>query len=458
MTPASHISRGRRWLSRLVLGIGMLAASLAAASAATPVQKVTSPGGVEAWLIESHESGLISMRFSFEGGALAEPKDRPGIATLAAYLFNEGAGDMNTEQLSRARQRIGVDFAGWSDSTGDGVVFTTPSAYRAEAFGLLRKAMEQPRFDADAVARALRQYEAELMAELQNPGSIAGTRFGKLAFGETRLGMAKVGTLETLKTLTAADAETYRRRIFARNTLKVAVAGDITAADLAPVLDELFGALPAHAETQPYPIVPAKALATEVVQMNVPQTIVMAGNIGPRLTWRQQLAFSIGNQVLSGGTTGHLFQEVREKRGLVYTIQAYRYDVAATGVFMLAFGAGAENVQPALQATRQEIDRFLREGPTADEFAAAKEAFLGSFFLGLDTNDKLVNQVMWMVRNDLPITYLDDYAAELEKITLDDVMATVRLAIRPEGMMTVVVGNLPENAGIAATPVVKTAN
>ncbi|MEQ1614274.1 MAG: insulinase family protein, partial [Hyphomicrobiaceae bacterium] len=242
MSTFASLSNAVRWVGGALLGAGLLVATFVPANAATPVSKVTSPGGLEAWLIESHEVGLISMQFSFAGGLLAEPKDKYGVAHFAAWLFNEGAGDMNSDTFSSVRQRIGVNIVAGADFTGINVTFTTPSAHRAEAFALLRKAMHQPRYDHDAFDRGRRHYEASLTAELQSPGSIASNHLSARYFGDTRLATPVYGTLESLKRLTPADAKAFRDRTFARNNLKIAVAGDIAAAELAPLLDELFAA------------------------------------------------------------------------------------------------------------------------------------------------------------------------------------------------------------------------
>lgn len=457
MTRPSPLSHVRRWCGGVLLGAGLLAATLVPALAGTPVSKVKSPGGLEAWLIESHEVGLISMQVGFEGGALAEPKDKYGVARMVAWMFNEGADDMDTDTFSSVRQRIGVNISASADSTGVTLSFSAPSAYRAEAFALLRKSLHRPRYDVGAFERGQRYHEASLTAELQAPGSIAGNHLSKALFRDSRFAVPISDTLDSLKRLTPADAKVFRERAFARSNLKIAVAGDITSTELAPLIDDLFGSLPATTDVPAHPALTAQTASDIVIPMAIPQTVVMLGNVAPRLDWRQSLAFDIGSQILSGGSTGRLFREVREKRGLVYAIQSQRYDLASTSVFFATFGAGADNVQSALDETRREIGRFLAEGPSDEEVETAKGAFLGSFFLGLDTNDKLVAQVLWMLRNDLPITYLDDYAAELAKISTADIMAATRLAVRPEVFNTAVVGNTPADFRLANRTVVNAA-
>lgn len=401
--------------------------------------------------MESHEAGLISMRIAFEGGALAEPAGKEGVAKLVSFMFNEGAGDMDTEALSSRRQSIGVDFAGWSDHTDVGISFSAPAVHRREAFALLRLALYAPRYDAAAIERGRREYAATLAAEQTQPGSVAADRLSHRQFGASRLAMPVYGSLASLGALTRDDLESFRNAALARSNMKIAVAGDIAPTELAPLLDELFGALPARAEVPRKPETPAQRASTDVIPMQIPQSIVMFGNAVPRLTWRQSLAFAVGNQVLSAPFTGRLFREVREKRGLVYGIQASLVNVARTSSFIVAFGAGPENVTPALDESRREIERVLAEGISAEEVAEAKEAFLGSFFLALDTNEKLVSQLLEMQRNGLPITYLDDYADEIQRLTVADVMAAVRMAIRPDITTVAIVGSAPDGMAADAT-------
>lgn len=443
MTTYKIASRTIRWLGAGVVGAGLMLATVLPATAAAPVQRVTSPGGLEAWLIESHDIGIISMRVLFDGGLLAEPADKPGVGQFASYLFNEGAGPLDTDALSRKRQRIGVSFGGSIDATGLTISFSAPTIHKQEAFALLRQAFHAPRYDDDAIERARREYEAALAAESQAPGSVAVAKLRSRFFAGTRLAVSTYGTPESVKQITAADIKAFRERTFARGNMKIAVAGDITPAELGPVLDDLLGGLRATAELPAKPPVGPQQASAEVAPMQLPQAVVLTGNVAPRLTWRQSMAFDIGNQVLGGDSTSRLFQEVREKRGLVYGIQAGRSDVAAHSLFITSFGAGSDNVGQALAETRRQIDAFLANGPTAEEMESAKSAFLGNFFLSLDTNDKLVGQVLWMLREGLPISYLDDYAGEIARITVDDVRAAAKAAIRPEIMSTVLVGNAP---------------
>jgi zinc protease len=454
LTPATRLFGGafsslaRRAFS-LVLAAGLLGAA-GDAGAVTPVQRVTSPGGLEAWLMESHEVKLIRMKFSFEGGTLAELEGKAGAAYLAAYLFNEGAGDMDAAELTRRRQRIGVQYYGQADYARVTVTFATPSKHRTEGFELLGLALRSPRFDEEPIARAKSEAEAALTQELKNPSAIAVNALTRQIYGSLRYASPINGTLESLPGITRADIEDFRRRTFAGSNLKIAVAGDITPEELGPLLDKLFAALPERAEILPQPALPEQAPMARLHSMELAQTIVVFGNLAPRLTWRQKLAADIANYILSASYTSRLFMEVREKRGLVYTISTNRMDLDDHSLFLGSFGAGPENAGPALEVKREVLSRFLAEGPTEAEVRAAKDAFTGGYLLSLDTSDSLASTLLGMQRLGLPTTYLDDFAGIIDSISREEVLEAARLVIRPDIMTTVAVGK--PDAGFRLEP------
>ena len=295
------------------------------ALAIEPVQRIVSPGGVEALLIESHDVGLISMRISFKGGALQDPADKPGVAYFVGYMFNEGAGDLSPTELMRRRTRIGSSFSGSALAERIHINFSTPTGQRDEAFRLLKLAIASPRFDAEPMERARRSALASLEQERLDPGSVAMRRLSELLFGQTRYAISGEGyTGRRCAHLGGRCSRAYRMRVFARDTLQVAVAGDIDAATLAKVLDDLFAGLPAKADLQPAPAIVAATAQHHAIAMNLPQTIVAFGNVAPLLDARQALAASLFNHVLSAQFTGRLFQAVREREGLVYSISTGR--------------------------------------------------------------------------------------------------------------------------------------
>ena len=250
--------------------------------------------------------------------------------------------------------------------------------------------------------------------------------------------------------LTAQDVRDYRARMFARDNLRVAVAGDIAAGELAKLLDEVFGALPARADVLAEPSIKPVTPQEQSIAMDMPQTLVLFGNNLPVLSAREDLAANVFNQVLSSMFTGRLFVALREREGLVYTIGTMRGRMSQAGTFWGSFGAAPQNVARAKALAMTEIERLASEGPTEQELKDAKAALRGSYYLRLDTSANL-GLLMNMLDANRPDTFLRDFDAEVGGITIEEVRAVGRKLARPEDMVGVTIGRRDEAAAGTAT-------
>ncbi|MGH6816449.1 MAG: M16 family metallopeptidase, partial [Hyphomicrobiaceae bacterium] len=321
-----------------------------------------------------------------------------------------------------------------------GVGFTTPSAHKDEAFQLLRLAVAAPRFDDEPIERGRREAMAQIEAATKDPGSVGSLVLRRRLYGKYRMSDWDSGTIEGLRNVGRADIEDYRRRIMARDTIKIAVVGDIDARTLAPLLDHIFGNLPAKADLRPIRKMEGGSDGCQAIEMDIPQSIVQFGNLTARLDWRQNLISSVLTSILSEAFTGRLFIEMREKRGLVYGIGTNHGNYLDYGLFSGGFGAASDNASTAMALTVQELRRIVAEAPTAQEVADAKQSLTGRILLGLDTSGKLANLVLAMQVNNIPITYLDDIAGEIAKITVEDVWNLAKLLIKPDRLAVTMVG------------------
>jgi len=410
------------------------------AMAIEPVQRVVSPGGIEALLIESHAVGLISLRFSFKGGSIQDPADKPGVAYFTGYMFNEGGGELTSRELMARLARVGASFAGDAGPESIDINFTAPSSQREEAISLLKTALVTPRFDSEPMERARRAALASLAEERVNPGSIALRRLMELLYGPNRYSLPVKGTPEAVAHISVDDVRAYRARTFARETLRVAVAGDIDVATLGPLLDDLFAALPVKGELRTAPSMTSAAVQHEAIAMDLPQSQVMFGNLAPLLDGREELAASLFNQILSAQFTGRLFKAVREREGLVYSIATGRGRFSQSVVFYGSFGASPLNASRARALTVREIDRLIVEGPTEQELQEAKAAYRGGYYLGLDTTPSLSAILMTMLERNLPDTYLSDVDGQIARITMQDVRAVAKRLARLDKMASVSIG------------------
>jgi zinc protease len=423
----------------LALAVAVLA--LAAPVQATNIERVISPGGVEAWLVREPAVPVIAMHFAFRGGANQDPADKPGVANMAASLLDEGAGDLDAKTFHEQLEENALELrfnAGRDHFTGSVRMLRDR---REQGFWLLQLALTAPRFDTDAVERIRVQILSGLRRETTSPNDIASRTWWKTAFPHHPYGRPNNGTLESVPQITVEDLRTYVRRVLARDTLKVTVVGDIDAATLGGVLDRMFGGLPAKSELTPIPPVPLQAAGRRiVVDLDVPQAVLSLGGVGISRKDPDFIPAFLVNHILGGGAfSSRLYNEVREKRGLAYGVYSYLLPLDHTALFMTGTQTASAHVGEALGIIEAEIRRMAAEGPTEDELAKAKAYLKGSYALGFDTSSKIAGALLRIQIDDLGIDYIDRRNALIDAVTIEDARRVAK-RLAAGGLLVTVVG------------------
>jgi zinc protease len=415
--------------------------TLAAPSAhATQIERVVSPGGIEAWVVRE-PSPLIAVDFAFEGGSEQDPPDKPGVAYLAASVWDDGAGDLDAKAFHSKLENksIGLSFSAGRDHVRGSL--RTLTLNRDEAFDYLRLALTKPRFDTDAVERARAQIISRLQRQTTSPNDIASRTWWQAAFPNHPYGWSVTGTPESMARITIDDLKAYTRRVLARGQLKVAVVGDIAPADVGALLDRTFGSLPAEPELTAVPDVTMQGLGRRiVVPLDVPQAVVTFGTRGIPRSDPDFMAAYIVNHILGGGTfSSRLYQEVREKRGLAYGVYDSLTWLEHAAVMIGGTATRSAVTGEAIGIIESEIHRLAETGPVEQEVADAKSYLEGSYALGLDTSPKIAGQLVQIQLDHLGIDYIDRRTSMIEAVTLAD---TKRVAKRllEAGLLVTVVG------------------
>jgi zinc protease len=423
------------------LALAALVASGPSPAAATKIERVVSPGGIEAWLVQDKTVPLVAIDFAFRGGANQDPADKAGVANLVAALLDEGAGELDSkafhERLAEHAIQLGFNtgrdnFRGW---------VRTLSEHRQQAVALLRLALTAPRFDADAVERSRSQVVSRLTRESTSPNDIAGKRWWSTAFPDHPYGRPVSGTLDSVPRIATDDFRDYARRVFARDNLKVAVVGDIDAASVGALLDEVFGALPAKAELAPVAAARPEGLGRRiVVELDVPQAVVTFGGPGIPRKDPDFIAAYIVNHILGGGSfSSRLYSEVREKRGLAYSVYSSLVWLDHAAMFMGGTGTRAERAGETITLIEEEIKRLIETGPTEDELARAKSYLKGSYPLGFDTSSKIAGQLVQIQLDNLGIDYPERRNGLIEATTIEDVRRVAKRLL-DSGLLVTIVG------------------
>ena len=427
--------------------LGAFAAMLIAVSmapqpaGATTVQRVVSPGGIEAWLVHEPSLPLVALNFAFVGGATADPADKPGVGHMVSSLLDDGAGELDAKAFQRRVEDNAVQlrFSVTQDYFSGSIRLLKDR--QDPSFDLLRLALNQPRFDADAIGRVREQIMAGLRRETTDPGSIASKEWWRTAFPGHPYGRPTGGTLTSVPTITADDLRTYVKQVLTRDTLKVAAVGDIDAATLGKVLDTVFGSLPATGTRITVP----DALVRDggrriVVQLNVPQAVVRMGGEGLMRKDPDFIPAYVVNHILGGGSfTSRLYEEVREKRGLAYGVYSYLLTMRHAAMFMASTQTQAGSTREALELIEAQVARMVKDGPTEDELVKAKAYLKGSYALNFDTSTKIAGILLQNQLDDLGIDYIEKRDAMMDAVSIEDTRrAAKRLA--EGGMLVTVVG------------------
>ena len=437
-----YVPEFRRGLAAALLMLTLFATSFATAAQAMKIQELTTAGGIKAWLVEEHSVPLMAMRFAFKGGSAQDPVGKEGIAHFLTGMMDEGAGDLDAQAFQGRMEELAMrlSFEDGKDQLYGS--FETLTENRIEAVKLLKLALNKPRFDTDAHDRVRAQLLSGLQAAARNPDSVAGERFMQNAFPNHPYGRPSTGTTVSLKTIAPADLEAYRKNVFAKDSLRLVVVGDITAADASGLIDDVFGALTAKGTlTAVAPTVPAPATKLQIVEMPVPQSVARFG-LGAmnRKDKDFMTAFVLNHIIGGGGFSARLMEEVREKRGLAYSVYSYLQPFDAASLFVGGVATKNEQMGQSLDIIRNELKRMADDGPTAKELEGAKSNLTGSFALRFDTNAKIATQLLYFLVEDLGVDYVDRRNAEVDAISLDDVKRVAKKLLISDNLFVTVVG------------------
>jgi zinc protease len=433
--------------------VALLALPLLAAPAlATTIERVVSPGGIEAWLVHEPAVPMIAIDFAFVGGAAQDAPGKGGTASLVASLLDEGAGDLDAKTFHARLERKAIELGFQAERDTLRGTLRTLTENKDEAFEYLRLAVTQPRFDQSDVEVIRAQILSMLRRATTSPTDIANLRWWQVAFADHPYGRPVNGTLESVPTVTIADLKDYTHRVLGRGNLKVAVVGDIDAKTVKVMLDRVFGGLPAQPELKPVPNVSPQGLGRRiVVKVDVPQAVLAFGGPGIARKDPDFMAAYIVNHILGGGAfSSRLYQEVREKRGLAYSVYDSLVWLNHSALFLGGTATRADRAGETLDVIDKEIHRLADEGPTADELAKAKAYLKGSFVLNLDTSSKIAALLVQLQLDGLGIDYFTRRPEMINGVTLEDARRVAKRML-DTGMLVTVAGR-PEGIASTSTP------
>ncbi len=412
-----------------------------AARAAVPVEAVTSPGGIRAWLVEDHSQRFTALEIRFRGGTNLDPPGQRGVVNLMAGLLEEGAGKLDSRAFARARDGLGARFGFGADADALSVSAAFLTENRDKAAALLHEALVAPRFDPAAIVRVKGQVLANIRAAKQDPNALAATKFYALAYPGHPYGSDDNGTVASVTALTRADIQAAYDATMGRNRIYVAAAGDITPKALGALLDKLFAGLPAKGAPLAGRASDRLTGGVTVVPFDTPQAAILFGEEGLRRKDPDFLAAYVLNEILGGGRfSARLMQALRVKRGLTYGVGTYLAPMADGQLLLGQVATDNAKVGAVIAGIRKVWTSMAEKGVTEAELAAAKTYLTGAFPLRFDGNGAIANILVGMQMDKIPMSYLKTRNAQVEALTVADLDRVAKRLLKPDNLRFVVVG------------------
>lgn len=431
-------------LTALILLIAASSAQAPAQAAILDIQQVTSPGGIKAWLVEDHTVPVISVRFLFkDAGAVNDPKDKQGVSQILSNTLDEGAGDLDSKAFQEKLNDHSITL-GFQSSRDDfcGAVKTL-SKYQQQAFDLLTLALTRPRFDKDPVRRMIDSNLVRIRSNMTDPEWMSARLTNAVVYGDHPYALNTGGTLSSLPRITPDDLRAKFKTQFGRNNLVVAVAGDMTAGEVSAMLDKVFGQLPQTAIVHKVDDVTfGDPPSISLYQQNIPQTIINMVIPGIKHTDPDYHAAEVMDFVLgSSGFGSRLTEEVREKRGLTYGIYSGLSEMNHSATLSIGTATRNEMARDVMTITKDVMSDMAASGITGKELKDAKSYLIGSVPLQLTSTDRISATLMGLLSEDLPVDYMEQRAAAIEKLTLDDVLRVSRKILSAPHVKIILVGH-----------------
>jgi zinc protease len=416
--------------------------SVPTTSYASRIQTVRSPGGIEAWLVEDYTVPLVALQFGVLGGSAQDPMLKPGVAHFLSGILDEGAGPYDSQAFHERLDDYAIELHFDADRDHVSGHLKTLVKHRVEAFEMLRIAVNEPRFDAEPLDRVRAQIEAGLRHESTDPDTMANRAWFKMAFPDHPYGRPVKGTLESLPMIGRPDLTNYRERVIARDALKIAVVGAIDAVTLAHELDRVFGSLPAKADRSPIAnAIPLHIGTRDIIDLDIPQSSIRFGAPGIDRKDPDWVPATVVNHIFGGGSfSSRLFQEVREKRGLAYSVYSHLMPLDHAPLMIGGTSTKNERAFESLAIIEKEIASLIADGPTEDELDKAKKFQIGSYALRFDTSTKIASQLVQIQMDELGIDYMDRRNGLVAAVTIEDVRRAAKRLFGDGKLLVTMVG------------------
>ncbi len=409
-------------------------------------QRRVLPNRLVLLVVEDHSLPLVTLRLLIDGGSRIDPPGKWGLANLTAKGLLLGTSTHSVTAFREALDFMGASLSASSnrDTTVLGLRVLKKDLDRG--FDLLMEAITQPIFPEEEIQREVEKTVAAIQSAEERPGVVARKAFRKTLFSGNPYGHPMEGTKESLPEITRKEILQFHRTYHHPNNAILAVVGDITSEEVeAKLTPRLSQWPPAEIPQESFTVTFAKGAKTLMINRNITQANIVFGHKGISRGNPDYYALSVMNYIFGGGGFGsRLFEDIRVKRGLAYSVTSYFEPTKYPGSFQIVLQTQNASAREAVSVMRNQMNRIRNERVSQEELKRAKKYLIGSFPFRLDTQSKLARFITQIEYHGLGLDYPDRYPSLINAVGREEVGRVAKSYLHPEKAILVVVANLKE--------------
>lgn len=415
------------------------------AQAGVKIQQWQTPQGAEVYFVENHDLPIVDVSVNFSAGSARDSVEKSGLAGITKYMMTLGAAGMSDEVIANKMADVGAILGGDFDADRAGLKLRTLSSAReqAQALDVFTKILQQPDFNETVLNREKARIISGLQESATQPESISSKAFMAALYGKHPYSLDDSGEVASVSSINKADLQGFYTQFYGAKGAVIAMMGDLTREQANTIAENIASGLPIASQPAAIPAVdvPAKAVEQRIAHP-ASQSHILLGYTGIKRGDSDLFPLYVGNYILGGGGfVSRLTEEVREKRGLVYSVYSYFMPMAELGPFQIGLQTKKEQADAALKLVRETVNKFIEGGVTEVELKAAKANIIGGFPMRIDSNSKILDYLAMIGFYKLPLNYLDEYNNNVAKVTTAQIKDAFSRRIKPENFVTIVVGD-----------------
>ena len=430
-------------------GLALLTAGLLAFSgnveAGVKIQNWQTASGAEVYFVENHDLPIVDISVNFAAGSARDTVEKSGLAGITRYMMTLGAAGMSDEKIANKMADVGAILGGDFDADRAGFKLRTLSSERekTQALSVFTKILQQPDFPENVLEREKARIISGLQESATQPESISSKAFMKALYGSHPYSLDDSGEVDTVAKIKRDDLQSFYKQYYGAKGAVVAIIGDLSREQAGAIADSITSGLPNAPAVNP---IPAVSLPTQALEKRIAhpasQSHILLGYPGIKRGDPDLFPLYVGNYILGGGGfVSRLTEEVREKRGLAYSVYSYFMPMGEVGPFQVGLQTKKDQAEDALKLVRETLDKFIQNGVTEAELKAAKANIIGGFPMRIDSNSKILDYLAVIGFYKLPLNYLDEYNSNVEKVTVAQIKDAFSRRLKTENFVTIIVGD-----------------